>query len=85
MPYITYERKKDLTLIHLGAVGAHCKHSGELCYCFYKIALDYIKNKRRFINMGEVINALECAKLEFYRRIVSPYEDEKIKENGDVD
>ena len=28
--------------------------------------------------------ALECAKLEFYRRVVSKYEDQKILDNGDV-
>jgi hypothetical protein len=34
--------------------------------------------------MSSLISEVECAKLEFYRRVVSPYEDEKIKENGDV-
>ena len=28
--------------------------------------------------------ALECAKLELYRRLAAPYEDEKRKETGDV-
>ena len=28
--------------------------------------------------------ALESAKLEFYRRVVAPYEDEKMNLNGDV-
>lgn len=34
--------------------------------------------------LNEVIGVLECAKLEFYRHIVGPYEDIKIRENGDV-
>ena len=34
--------------------------------------------------IGDVVNAMECAKLEFYRRVAAPYEDTKIKENGDV-
>ena len=33
---------------------------------------------------GKVIGALECAKLELYRRIAAPYEDTKIQENGEV-
>ena len=33
---------------------------------------------------AEVISSLECAKLEFYRRVAVPYEDQKILENGDV-
>lgn len=34
--------------------------------------------------INEVIGALECAKLELYRRVAVPYEDSKIAENGDV-
>jgi hypothetical protein len=33
---------------------------------------------------NDVIGALECCKLELYRRMVAPYENTKIKENGDV-
>lgn len=28
--------------------------------------------------------AIEAAKLEFYRRVVAPYEDQKLLDNGDV-
>jgi hypothetical protein len=31
-----------------------------------------------------MIGALECAKLELYRRLASPYEDLKIADNGDI-
>lgn len=34
--------------------------------------------------INSLIGVLECAKLELYRRIAVPYEDKKIKENGDV-
>ncbi len=33
---------------------------------------------------NEIVGILECAKMEFYRRMTAPYEDKKIKENGDV-
>lgn len=33
---------------------------------------------------NEMIGALECAKLELYRRIVAEYEDVKRNENGEV-
>lgn len=33
---------------------------------------------------NEIVGMLECAKLEFYRRQISPYEDKKIEKNGDV-
>ena len=35
-------------------------------------------------NLNAIIGALECAKLELYRRVAAPYEDDKIIENGDV-
>ena len=34
--------------------------------------------------INEIIGVLECAKLEFYRRVAASYEDQKIQENGDV-
>lgn len=34
--------------------------------------------------LNSLIGALECAKLELYRRIAAPYEDQKRAENGDV-
>lgn len=33
---------------------------------------------------ADIQGALECCKLEFYRRVAVPYEDRKIKLNGDV-
>ncbi len=33
---------------------------------------------------NELVGVLECVKQEFYRRQVVPYEEEKIRENGDL-
>ena len=38
----------------------------------------------RYSEVNEAVGALECIKQEYYRRVASPYEDLKIKENGDV-
>ena len=38
----------------------------------------------RYFNYNRVIGLLECIKQEMYRRVVGPYEDEKIAENGDI-
>jgi hypothetical protein len=35
-------------------------------------------------SINTAIGILECAKMEFYRRIASPYEDSKKEINGDV-
>ncbi len=58
---------------------------GELNYLFTKIAKHYIYAKGiSYTAINDVVGALEGAKLEFYRKTVSEYEEEKIKENGDV-
>ena len=38
----------------------------------------------RYFNYNRAIGTIEAIKQEYYRRVVAPYEDEKIKENGDV-
>lgn len=58
---------------------------GQLNFCISDL-LDYYIRKRglSYSTLNEVIGVLECAKLELYRRVASPYEDAKIEENGDV-
>jgi hypothetical protein len=59
---------------------------GELNYMISKTVDEYLvrKGTLRYAHLNEVIGALECAKLELYRRIAVPYEDQKITESGDV-
>lgn len=33
---------------------------------------------------NDIMGVMDCAKSEFYRRTLSPYEDKKIQENGDI-
>ena len=37
-----------------------------------------------YAHLNEAIGALECSKLEVYRRLAAPYEDVKAVQNGDV-
>lgn len=58
---------------------------GELNYMFTEICNEYLARKGlRYYTVNEVVGALECAKLELYRRVASPYEDKAIDRNGDV-
>lgn len=58
---------------------------GELNYIITRLCLEYLKKtKERYKDYNNIVGILECAKLEFYRRAVAKYEDQKIKENGDV-
>jgi hypothetical protein len=59
--------------------------SGELNYTITNLLIDYIDSKGTSYDViNSIIGVLECAKLEFYRRLAAPYEDTKIAENGDV-
>ena len=80
MPYIKPEDRNAILLDE-----TTIEEAGELNYYITTIINWYInKNTKCYTTLNEVIGVLECAKLELYRRIVAPYEDIKIEENGDV-
>lgn len=58
--------------------------AGELNYVITEVIKAYYNNDRCYQSINDIIGALEGAKLEFYRRVATPYEDQKIQENGDV-
>lgn len=59
--------------------------AGNLNYIFTELSLRYLKqNGICYQTYNDIVGALEGCKLEMYRREISPYEDEKIMQNGDV-
>jgi hypothetical protein len=59
--------------------------AGEYNYIITRLANYFLAEKGlNYANVNELIGALECAKLELYRRVASPYEDKKLAENGDA-
>lgn len=59
--------------------------AGELNYLITKLCDAFLmKTGLSYKNINQAIGALECAKLELYRKIASPYEDRKEIENGPV-
>lgn len=60
--------------------------SGDLNYVITKLMLGYVGDSKLKPYTGSVmaLGTLVCAGLEFYRRFTAPYEDQKIKDNGDV-
>jgi hypothetical protein len=59
--------------------------AGELNYLVTKLCDAFImKTGLSYKNINQAIGALECAKLELYRKVASPYEDRKEIENGTV-
>lgn len=80
MPYIKQDRRDALDLDNRSDTP---RNAGELNYCITKLCTEYT-SKLSYQHINDVIGALEAAKLEFYRRLAAPYEDQKIKANGDV-
>ncbi len=80
MPYIKQERRD----VFEGFLPS-ASNPGELNYLFTQILLNYwIDFGSKYQTINDILGALEGAKLEFYRRVAAPYEEKKIKENGDV-
>ena len=85
MPYIKQERREEFA--EIGSSGKHppMDVAGELNYEITLKALRFLnQHGTSYATINNIIGALECAKLEFYRRLAAPYEDTKIQENGDV-
>ncbi len=79
MPYITQKAKDRL------AEGQPIQGPGELNYLITLLLIRAWKNSpQNYQAINDVVGAVEGAKQEFIRRIVVPYEQGKIIENGDV-
>lgn len=59
--------------------------AGILNYIVTKVVLRFLGKRPDYDRYNAAIGALECAKLEVYRRRLAPYEDGKIAENGDIE
>lgn len=57
---------------------------GKLNYIITRLVIMSLPPEPRYEDFNRAVGVLECAKLEFYRRMVAAYEDRKRSENGDV-
>ena len=81
MPYIKLARREILDQSYPDGA----QTAGELNYLITSLCLAYWHgDEPSYARLNDTIGALECAKAEFYRRVVVPYEETKMKENGDV-
>jgi|TARA_R110000751_G_scaffold100335_3_gene194278 hypothetical protein len=87
MPYIPQEERADLDEL-AGALVTQLRNGnfrGRLNYFISSVAQGLIEaNGVSYSFLNDFIGVLECVKLELYRRVMTPYEDGKINENGDV-
>lgn len=87
MPYIKQEKrplyKEDIeNLVKKLADQPLKEQDGDLNYVVTSIMK--MLYQPRYFNYNRAMGVLEAIKQEYYRRVVAPYEDKKIEENGDV-
>jgi len=87
MPYIKENRRYEYddgldSLIN--SLRGHSFPPGDLNFIITCLIHEAWITNPRYDTGNELIGVLECAKQEFYRRKLAPYEDTKIQENGDV-
>lgn len=78
MPYIKCVDRNPLT-------ADHPRTAGELNWALTRTLVSYLSDHgESYQTYNDMMGALEGAKLEFYRRKIAPYEDQKIRDNGNV-
>ena len=85
MPYISQQSRNQFFDLQSVLEDVVFSNAGELNYVLTLVITQYLATAgSRYQSMNDIVGALEGCKLEFYRRVVSGYEDSKILENGDV-
>lgn len=86
MPYIEQKRRLEVSWFRSDDYPSRAASAGELNFQITQLVDDWLgaQGGLRYEKINAVIGALECAKLELYRRVAAPYEDQKRHENGDV-
>jgi hypothetical protein len=92
MPYITTEKREALdasiestldAMRQLESDDPQNSTAGCLNYIFTRLLVGTY-SAPRYDDINEMVGVLECCKLEIYRRLAAPYEDQKRFDNGDV-
>lgn len=85
MPYIKQEKRVKF-LMNIRDIVTNIESEGELNFVISKICKEYVNKKDivKYEDYNKVMGVMACAMLEFYRKEVDPYEEEKIKENGEI-
>jgi hypothetical protein len=87
MPYIPndqrpeLDKKMDALIDHLSHIPPE-EQDGALNYTITRMIKKIYPIRYRHLNRA--LGVLTAVTHELYRRVIGPYEDEKIKENGDV-
>lgn len=82
MPYIKQENREKLDRIVEQMKEADVVADGDLNYLLYAYCKRHVSPS--YNNYKNFIGELNQCATEIERRVLAPYEDEKVKENGDV-
>ena len=96
MPYINEEERVELdsqidnmilairnNKTNLNNPHDFSNYLGRINYCFSRIIYGVMRDVS-YRNIAMVTGVLENIKQEYYRRVAEPYEDIKIRQNGDI-
>ena len=84
MPYIDPEKRKEFESI-LDQLDNISIRTGDMNYFISSVLHRWIRKYKLCYDMlNSIVGVLECIKLELYRMIAAPYEDQKKEENGPV-
>ncbi len=85
MPYIDNNKREEIDPL-VEQLRDILGSMGDLNYTITRLCDAYLTTEEgiRYSRLNDLVGALECAKLELYRRVAAPYEDKKAKENGDA-
>ena len=67
----------------LQAFASEVELDGDLAYCIFRLMNDYC-HERNYSSLASVVGVCRLTADEFVRRVVTPYENDKIRMNGDV-
>jgi hypothetical protein len=82
MPYVKKDRRIELDFVVESMARADIRADGDLNYVLYKYCKNFVKPS--YNNYKNFIGELHQCTTEIERRLLGPYEDIKIIENGDV-
>ena len=91
MPYIKkedrlfYDALVDQIVNILAGLDNKQLVKGHHNYIMYTLALKLVNRLGvRYATLQDIIGTFDCCKMEFYRKILAPYEEKAIDKNGDV-
>ena len=84
MPYIKQDERKLLD-DDCKELSKKIEHEGQLNYVITKLCHGYLKKHgKNYSKLNTLHGVLNCVDKELYRKVTALYEEEKIKENGDI-